>query len=1033
MRNWFRRSNRSRTEKARRPRTYKPRFEGFEERLVLNGASIDPVGVNVLPNVPANKLLFIPVTGADTDGKPLTYTVASTNSAVVDATVHTTGVSFVTISVANFGDMTFELFGDIAPNTVATIGGLIKSGFYNGLTFHRVVKGFVIQGGDPSGNGSGGPGFTFDDEFNTQAIFDGTGQLAMANSGRDTNGSQFFITDASPRNLDFRHTIFGQLIRGFDVLNAINSVAVDSNSKPTTTVTITKVQFISDTTDAVLELTAHGSSGSANITVTANDNNGGTAVQTFKATIVPDTDPTTAKPINEPAFLGTLQNLSTPTGQPITFTVPATDVETDTLTFNAVQQGTSHGTVTVSGNQITFTPTAGFTGPVQLLVSVADPSQLGSVNGTGPDTELITLGVGPRTITSVAAPDVAATEGSAAANVTVATFVDSAAGAAAADYTASINWGDDHIATGTVTADPNNAGHFIVTGTNTYKDAGKFPVKTTITLSSALGGNVAVATGTATVADVPLTGNPPAQPLAGTANRALSNVTVASFTDANSLTSVLEFTATINWGDGTTPSAGAVSLSGGVFVVQGTHTYPKDSSAQTGGVFTVTTTIVDNIPPGEGTATPITVNTTATIAPAAITATGVNVSPTEGTALTNTVVATFTDSTAGVQASRFTASIAWGDGAKSSGTVTLNTSTGRFDVAGTHTYAEEGKFTVSVAITDTGTPSDTAGGPVTTVATADGIDALFTPAGQSFSALQGISLTTVVAFFSDADAGAKAANYVATIHWGDGTTSLGTVTGLGKGGFQIMGTHTYALSGAFAVSTTITENDSANDPTFVANGTASVGATTSNSRYLDRLFHDILNRAPSAVETNFYSSLLAKGTTFQAVAALVERSIENLYQEVNRLYELFLHHEGDHDSLTNSVMHLLHGHDTLAMIASVLAGSDSYFSTRGNSTNDGFIDALALDLYGHTIDAASKAQFTQMIQNGNSRSYIASLFQQAREHHRVVSAQETTTFLKRTVQPVEQNLEINWLDSGATADQLEIAMASLPEYILKAS
>src|SRR2546423_13837946 len=105
MRNWFRRSKRSKADKARRPRTYKPRFEGFEERLVLNGASIDPIGVNVLPNVPANKTLFIPVTGADTDGKPLTYSVTSSNGSLIHATVHTAGGSFIQITVAGFRRM----------------------------------------------------------------------------------------------------------------------------------------------------------------------------------------------------------------------------------------------------------------------------------------------------------------------------------------------------------------------------------------------------------------------------------------------------------------------------------------------------------------------------------------------------------------------------------------------------------------------------------------------------------------------------------------------------------------------------------------------------------------------------------------------------------------------------------------------------------------------------------------------------------------------------------------------------------------
>ena len=97
--------------------------------------------------------------------------------------------------------------------------GLVEANFYDNLTFHRVVPDFVIQGGDPPGDGTGGPGFQFDDEFHPDAIFTGDAQLAMANSGKDTNGSQFFVTIGPQRHLDFNHTIFGQLVRGRDVLD----------------------------------------------------------------------------------------------------------------------------------------------------------------------------------------------------------------------------------------------------------------------------------------------------------------------------------------------------------------------------------------------------------------------------------------------------------------------------------------------------------------------------------------------------------------------------------------------------------------------------------------------------------------------------------------------------------------------------------------------------------------------------------------------------------------------------------------------
>lgn len=122
------------------------------------------------------------------------------------------------------GEMRFLLFDDEAPVTVNSFIFLANQGFYDGTTFHRVLDGFMAQGGDPSGTGGGGPGYQFEDEFESGSSFDRRGLLAMANAGPGTNGSQFFITFAveSTAGLTGRHTIFGELIEGDDVLSAIN-------------------------------------------------------------------------------------------------------------------------------------------------------------------------------------------------------------------------------------------------------------------------------------------------------------------------------------------------------------------------------------------------------------------------------------------------------------------------------------------------------------------------------------------------------------------------------------------------------------------------------------------------------------------------------------------------------------------------------------------------------------------------------------------------------------------------------------------
>ncbi len=119
------------------------------------------------------------------------------------------------------GDIVVELFADKAPLTVENFVNLARAGFYDGTTFHRVIGGFMAQGGDPTGTGTGGPGYQFGDEFHPSLRHDGPGMLSMANAGPGTNGSQFFLTYGPTPHLDNKHTVFGKVTDGMDVLNSI--------------------------------------------------------------------------------------------------------------------------------------------------------------------------------------------------------------------------------------------------------------------------------------------------------------------------------------------------------------------------------------------------------------------------------------------------------------------------------------------------------------------------------------------------------------------------------------------------------------------------------------------------------------------------------------------------------------------------------------------------------------------------------------------------------------------------------------------
>jgi peptidyl-prolyl cis-trans isomerase B (cyclophilin B) len=137
-----------------------------------------------------------------------------------DLTIDSAKIYLVTMET-NRGTIELELYPEHAPVTVNNFVFLINEGFYDGIKFHRVINNFVIQGGDPTGSGSGGPGYRFQDETYGNPLKHGTGYLSMANAGPNTNGSQFFITHSPQPHLDGKHTVFGKVVAGMDVVNAI--------------------------------------------------------------------------------------------------------------------------------------------------------------------------------------------------------------------------------------------------------------------------------------------------------------------------------------------------------------------------------------------------------------------------------------------------------------------------------------------------------------------------------------------------------------------------------------------------------------------------------------------------------------------------------------------------------------------------------------------------------------------------------------------------------------------------------------------
>ncbi len=315
----------------------------------------------------------------DAEGEgPLTYTVQTSDSLVSAAVL--AGNRSLRMQVAGFGEMVFELFDENARRATDHIVELADSGFYDGVIFHRVIDNFVIQGGDPTGTGSGGsPLGAFDDQFHVDLQHNRTGLLSMAKSQDDTNDSQFFVTEGAQRHLDYNHTIFGVLVEGESVREAISEVPVGTGDRPVTNVVIESARSFLDEENAVVLLkAAEGATGAADVTIVVRSSSGQEARQTFRVNVTPDA-------IDSPPFLADIPELRTRVDTPLSYQLRAIDVEDPSSARFLDQTGLAANGLTVPAQAntnlqyrvdfttglLTITPTNGLTGRQLLTVATA--------------------------------------------------------------------------------------------------------------------------------------------------------------------------------------------------------------------------------------------------------------------------------------------------------------------------------------------------------------------------------------------------------------------------------------------------------------------------------------------------------------------------------------------------------------------------------------------------------------------------------------------------------------------------------------
>lgn len=312
--------------------------------------------------------LHVPINAYSPTGEPLTITVSSADPSLVEASV-LTGNRSIRFDLEGYNDMVFELFEQRAETASGRVIQLAQQGFYDGIIFHRVIDNFVIQGGDPTGTGTSGSNLgNFADDFHPELQHNREGVLSFAKSSDDTNNSQFFITEVPTRFLDFNHSVFGQIVEGSNVREAISETAVNSSDRPLNDVTISTIDVFNDTENGIVLLKAVGDTpGSTTVTVTVTDPSGTSVSETFNVSVDVDTS-------NSQPYLDDLPaSVTSSADAPATLQLSSIDIEDDPVTYFAQSLSSSaNGSVTVDSTSglVTVTPATGFAGTITAQVGV---------------------------------------------------------------------------------------------------------------------------------------------------------------------------------------------------------------------------------------------------------------------------------------------------------------------------------------------------------------------------------------------------------------------------------------------------------------------------------------------------------------------------------------------------------------------------------------------------------------------------------------------------------------------------------------
>lgn len=516
----------------------------------------------------------------------------------------------------------------------------------------------------------------------------------------------------------------------------------------------------------------------------------------------------------------------------------------------------------------------------------------------------------------------------------LATFTDPAGAEQIGDYDATINWGDGSVTNHAPIA--LNAGVFTVGGTHTYAEEGtKSPV---VTIAHDTAASI-TATASVVVSDTAVVTTPVT--LSGVEGTS-QTFDVATFIDPAGAESIGDYSATINWGDGSVTSNASLSLNAGVFTVSGTHTYAEEGTNSP--IATIS----------HDTAASVTITASVAVTDANLVATAATLTATEGAAQALNV-ATFTDSGGAEPISAYSATIDWGDGSLTSN-ASISFNSGVFTVSGTHTYAEEAQnLPVRVILADEGGSQRTAFG-VANVADAKlhiSPATLTIPPGNQTSNL-------LVATFVD-DGGAElATSYRATIDWGDGVTTAGSVARAHTGAnvFQITASHAYASAGKFNVGVSIEDEGGSTDALVEQ---ASVQQSP-NQAYVSALYEKVLGRSPESGGLEFWTQQLDNGTPIGTVAATFAHSGEYYTNQVIKPeYLKVFGRLGDDAGVQYWTRQMLSGL-TDQQLEADFAASNEFFNAAGGQTNAvKWIDAVYKLLLGQTADPGGEVYWNNQL------------------------------------------------------------------------